>query len=132
MPHITGPVGHRAHLEVLAGGLWETKESRVLRYNSLVPADSQGQRHVYAGMIVAEDSDASYYVPYNASAAYGTGSDTAVGVLREYWNATLGDPIIEPIVFGRLIEKHCYVLGGTLGTISSGIKSDLGHVIEWV
>jgi len=132
MPHITGPVGHRAVLEVLGDpSHWMTGESRVLQVVSSVPLDDDAQRFMYPGMIIAENSDGTYYVPFNASAAYGTGSDTAVGVLREFWNCTLGDPIIEPIIHGKVIEAHCFALGGAVGTVSAGVKTNL-TLVEWV
>ena len=132
MPHITGPVYHRAHLEILADEHYLKGPSRVLQVYSTVPLSTiDNQRFMYPGMIVAQNSAGTYYVPYNASAAYGAGSDTAVGVLREFWNCTLGDPIIEPIKHGKLIEAHCFVLGGTVGTVPAGVKTDLPD-ITWV
>jgi hypothetical protein len=131
MPHITGPVNHRAHLEIIADEHNMRYESRVLQVYSTVPLDDNCQRFMYPGMIIAENSAGTYYVPYNASAAYGTGSDTAVGVLREFWNCTLGDPIVDVIVHGKLLEKHCFVLGGAVGTVPAGVKTDLPD-IKWV
>lgn len=131
MPHITGPVYHRAILEVLADEHFSLGPSKVLQVYSTVPLDSNCQRYMYPGMIVAQNSAGTYYVPYNAGAAYGAGSDTAVGVLREFWNCTLGDPIIEPIHHGKLIEAHCFVLGGAVGTVPAGVKTSLAD-IQWV
>ncbi len=136
MPHVTGPRYHRANLEVLGSeGPWLHGESRVLLVGSNatypIALDSDNRRLIYAGMLVAEDSTATYWVPYSAGASYGTGTDTAVGIVREFHDATLGDPIIEPIIWGKILEKHCFVINGTVGTVPAGAKTNLSGKIFW-
>jgi len=95
--------------------------------------DSRGRVHVQPGLVVAVDSTTSKYVPYNATALYGIGSDTAVGITDDFIDLTLtGKEVgLDPIFHGKLIEAHCYVWGGALGTIAAGIKTDL-QMVEWV
>jgi hypothetical protein len=110
------------------------KGSRVLRIGAYVPVDDNNQRLVYPGLVVAYETSAqSYYVPYSAGASYGATSNVAVGVLGDegVHNATLGDPIIDPIFHGKLIEAHCYEQGGTVGTLTASAKTDL-TLVEWV
>ena len=93
--------------------------------------DASLQRHIRPGLIVAKETNTNKYVPYNASALYGVGSDTAVGVQEAFEDATQEDPVIAPIVHGKLIEAHCYVWGGALGTVPAAVKTSLDD-IEWV
>jgi hypothetical protein len=71
-----------------------------------------------------------YYVPYSSAATYGTGSDTAVGILAEPHDATLTDWPVAPVNFAQAYEKRCYVPGGKIGDIATAIKTDLSK-IEW-
>ncbi len=93
--------------------------------------DAALQRHVRPGLVVAQETTTKKYVPYNVSALYGAGSDTAVGVLDVFQDATTEDPGVAPVFHGKLIEAHCYIWGGAKGTISSAVKTSLG-MIEWV
>lgn len=99
--------------------------------SSYIAQDSTGQKYVYPGVVVAVDSSTNKYVPYNVSASYGTGSDTAVGVMDEFIDVTLGDVSVTPIYQGKLIEAHCYAYGGAVGTVSNAIKTALAQ-IKWV
>lgn len=107
-------------------------KSNWFKYDT-IGLDSMGQRYARPGMIVAQLGAAgSYkYVPYSEAASYGTGSDTAVGVLDTFEILTLGDEAIDPISHGTLIEAHCYVYGEDLGNIPAGVKSALAN-IQWV
>jgi len=70
-----------------------------------------------------------YYVPFNASALYGTGSDTAAGIVRE--SIDLTDPFnrtIKPVHTAEAYTSGCYVAGGTMGDISAAIKTDLSNI----
>lgn len=94
--------------------------------------DSAQQRYVRPGLIVARETNSLKYVPYNASALYGVGSDTAVGILGEFRDATQEDPVIDPAYHAKVIEAHCYVWGSVLGTaIPSAVKTSL-NMVEWV
>jgi hypothetical protein len=96
-----------------------------------IPDDDNGERYVRPGMIVARNTDTNKYVPYSSGGSYGTGSDTAVGVLDTFEIVTLGDTSVAPVYTGEIIEQNAYVFGGTLGSISAGIKSALTQ-IAWV
>ncbi len=93
--------------------------------------DAALQRIVRPGMIVAKETNTKKYVPYHVSALYGVGSDTAVGILDVWQDATQEDPAVAPVFHGKVIEAHAYVFGGTLGTVAAAIKTDL-NMIEWV
>jgi hypothetical protein len=100
--------------------------------SSYIAADgTTALKYVYPGLVVAVDSTTGKYVPYSSGASYGTGSDTAVGVMDEFLDVTQGDEAITPIWHGKLIEVYCYVYGMAAGTISAGIKTSLDD-IEWV
>lgn len=103
------------------------------------PADADtGDRIVYQGLIVAqvngglEESEMTgsqpYYVPWSASAAYGTGSDTAVGIMDVWHDATVTDWQIAPVYHGQAYEKRCYCGGGPLGSIPASVKTDLSDI----
>lgn len=100
--------------------------------SSYIAADgTTGQKYVYPGLVVAVDSSTNKYVPYSAGASYGTGSNTAVGVMDEFLDVTFGDEAITPIWHGGLIEAYCYVYGSAAGTIAAGIKTSLDDIV-WV
>lgn len=94
--------------------------------------DAASQRYVRPGLILAKETNAGTYVPYNASALYGVGSDTAVGVLDVFQDATTESPAIAPVFHGKIIESLCYLWGdATLGTVPAAVKTAL-TMIEWV
>jgi hypothetical protein len=104
------------------------------------PVDDNGDIIVYQGLIVAEVNggvEASemtgsqpYYVPWSATAAYGTGSDTAVGILAEWHDLTVTDWQVAPVCDAWAYEKRCYCGGGPLGSIPASVKTDLSD-IKW-
>lgn len=130
MPYISGPKTHKAVLEIMADGHFMRRGSRIMQ-TSGIDYDSDGHKFLYPGMILAQDSTSSYYLPYTQGATYGTGTDTAVGILREFHDATFGDPIVDPIVHGKVIEQHIYEIGAALGTVPSGVKTSL-TLIQWI
>lgn len=95
--------------------------------------DDSNQRHVRPGLILAQETNTNKYVPYNASALYGVGSDTAVGVLESFEDATQEDPVVAPVVHGKVIEAHCYLWGEApgQGTVPAAVKTSLDD-IHWV
>ena len=124
-----------AREEILAVKVTFVGEMRALANafdsSHILESGLDGQKYVYPGMIVAQDTTTYKYVPYNSSAAYGTGSDTAVGILDEMLELTNGDQACTPVVHGQFIEAHCRVYGLTRGVISSTIKTHLKD-IQWV
>jgi hypothetical protein len=116
---------------VLRDQHFSKRESRYFDGATYIATDTYQNRFVYPGMIVALDSDSGKYVPYNASASYGTGSDTAIGVLHEFYDMTYDDRIVEPVWHGILIEDHCYIYVGAVGTVTSAVKTALDDII-WV
>ena len=102
------------------------------------PADDNGDRIVYQGLILAEveggvaassmTASQPYYVPYSPTAAYGTGSDTAVGILAEMHDLTVTDWQVSPVDRGIAYEQRCYVGGGPLGVVPSAVKTDLSGI----
>lgn len=115
-------VADRSHMQTLTGNFLDAA------YFTL---DSSQHKYIRPGLIVAQETNTKKYVPYNASALYGVGSDTAVGVLDVFVDATLEDPTISPVYHGKLIEAHCYAWGGALGTVAAGVKSAL-VMVKWV
>lgn len=104
------------------------------------PETDEGDIRVYQGVILAEvtgglpESDMTtaqpYYVPYSPGGAYGTGSDTAVGILEHDVDATYSDWQITPVDRGTAFEVYCYVPGGAYGDISAAVKTDLSDM-KW-
>ncbi len=92
---------------------------------------ANGQKELYPGLILAKDTVNDKYVPYNVSASYGVGSDTAVGILDTFVDVTWGDQAVAPVFHGKAIERHCYVHALAIGTIAADIKTDLAD-IKWV
>lgn len=94
--------------------------------------NAEGEIIVRAGLILAQETNTKKYTPYSATVSYGPGSDTAVGVLQDPQNATYEEPVVAPIVHGKLIEAHAYVYGATTkGSIPDAVKTDLDD-IHWV
>jgi hypothetical protein len=104
------------------------------------PADANGDRIVYQGLVLAQVTGGlyasgmtpgqTYYVPYAADAGYGTGSDTAVGILAEIHDATVTDWQVAPVDRGTAYEKRCYEGGGPIGVVSALAKAGLSD-IKW-
>jgi len=114
--------GNRSHIQTLL----DNKLDR-----NYFTDDSTNHRYVRPGLILARETNTNKYVPYNVSALYGVGSDTAVGVLGEFQDATVEDPVVAPAYHAKVIEAHAYVWGGDLGTVAAAIKTDL-NMIEWI
>jgi len=129
MPYITSK-SRRSILEVKQGHLFDRLISNFFD-STYAGEDSTGQKYVYPGLVVARDTDTNKFVPYSSGASYGTGSNTAVGVLDEFLDVTMGDEAITPVYLGKLIEAHVYVYGVAVGTVSGAVKTALAR-IEWV
>jgi len=121
---------HRQKYNVLRDLHFSPMSSRFLD-RSYIAADTYQNRYVYPGMIVALDSSTSKYVPYSAGASYGTGSDTAIGVLVNFHDLTAGEKLIAPVWHAIVLEDYCFVYGGALGTVPAAVKTALDD-IEWV
>lgn len=122
---------HRQPLTVLRDNHFSQLTSRDFDAGTYIADDSYSEKWVYAGIIVALDSTSSKYVPYSVGASYGTGSDTAVGVLHETYEMTYDDRLVAPVWHGVCIESRCFIYGGAVGTVSNAVKSALDD-IEWV
>ncbi len=130
MPYLTSR-SRRAIHEIKSGHHFDRLLSGWLDSSYIAADGTTSLKYVYPGMVVAVDSSTNKYVPYSSGASYGTGSDTAVGVLDEYLDVTNGDEAITPIYHGKLIEQYCYVYGSAAGTIAGAIKTALDDV-TWV
>lgn len=88
-----------------------------------------GERLIKPGLIVARlgAADNYKYVPADTSANYGTGSDTAVGIIPELVDGTLGDPQVSPVVMAHVVESRCYTYTASEGP--SNWKSDLTKIL---
>lgn len=97
-------------------------------------AGTNGQKEVYPGLIVAKNTTSYKWVPYNASASYGPGSDgtnSVLGVMDTFEDVSWGDQAIAPIFHGKVIARHCYVFGSDLDSVSAAVKTKLAD-IEWI
>lgn len=129
MPHITS-ITHRNDYNVLRDNHYSTLKSRMFD-SSYIVADQYGIKTIYAGLVVAVDSSSSKYVPYHATpGTYGTGCDTAIGVLKERYDLTFADKAVAPVWHATLVEEWCYQYGGAIGTIAAAVKASLDD-IEW-
>lgn len=93
-----------------------------------------GQKEVFPGLIVARNTTSYKWVPYNSTASYGPGSDgtnSQLGVLDTFEDVTWGDQAIAPVFHGKVIERHCYVFGQALDSVTAGVKTALPD-IEWI
>lgn len=93
-------------------------------------ADTYGNIRVKPGLIMALNSTSNKYVPWNTSAAYGPGSDTAASLLDVFVDLTYGEEPVSGVTQAHAIEAHCYVWGGDMGTVPAAVKTAL-KLIEW-
>lgn len=117
--------------------------------STLFPEDDRGEIYVPMGLIlakvlIADDENATNaddttygptykYVPYNAYAAYGVGSDTAVGILDRLLNLNYeNDDMVSPVIHSQIIEAAAYIYGGAKGDgIPQAVKDQLSGIF-WV
>jgi hypothetical protein len=121
---------HRKVYEVLRDLHFSKHNSRLFD-SSYIAANPYQEKLLYPGMVVAVDSATSKYVPYSVGASYGTGSDTAVGLLVEPHDVTMGDKIVAPVWHAVVKESYCFLYGSALGSVTSGVKTALAN-IQWV
>ena len=120
---------HRQHHEVVRDTHISRLASRLFD-SSYLAANAYQEKYAYAGMVVALDSTTSKYVPYSAAASYGTGSNTAIGLLIEPEDMSYGDKAIAPAWHFIAVQQYCFVYGGPLGTIPAAVKTALDDS-EW-
>lgn len=116
------PVEIRYHTE---GSL--IAESRMFESSYIGIDPARNSKIVWEGMILAINTTTSKYVPYNAAASYGAGSDTAAGVLGQRYDVSLGDVPVAPYYQAFLKEERCYVFGGAMGTVPGAVKTTLAR-----
>lgn len=85
-------------------------------------------KYTYPGLVLALNSVTNKYVPWRSDAAYGAGSDTAVGILNEKLTLTEWDRFCTPIYDAQVIEANIYTDESALGTVAAGIKTDLPQI----
>lgn len=129
MPFRSSRSALRPELNILRDMHYSPLKSRMFDRTYLAD-DSNNERWAYEGLVVAVDSSTSKYVPYSSTASYGTGRDTAIGVLVERYNMTLGDKPVAPTWHAIVVEDYCYVQGAALGSIPAAVKTALDD-IEW-
>lgn len=97
-------------------------------------AGTNGQKEVFPGLVVAKNTSTYKWVPYNVDATYGPGSDgvdSVLGLLDTFEDVSWGDQAIAPIFHGKVIERHCYVFGNDLDSVTAAVKTKLAD-IEWI
>ena len=125
----------------LGGDPIHSELSRLRSYfmpSSYHPRDANGDRLIYQGLVVAEVSGGipeswmtasqPYYVPWSAAGSYGTGSDTAVGIVREFHDGTLSDWQVTPVDRGIAYEARVYCGGGPIGSVPAVVKTNLSGI----
>ncbi len=118
------------HLEVLASPHFDTYESRFFD-RTYVPEDTNGERWLYAGMVMGLNHATGKFAPYSSGASYGAGTDTPVCVNTEPYDMTFGEKIATGVFHAQLVEANCYLYGGARGTIPAAVKTALQQ-IQWV
>ena len=88
-------------------------------------------KYTMPGLVIALNSVTNKYVPWRADAAYGAGSDTAVGILVEKLVLTEWDRMCSPIDFGQVIEANIYTDAGDLGVVPAAVKTSLSSRMAW-
>lgn len=133
MPYILSRHREEYNEIKVPGTFYDRKISNWLASTYFAEDGVTGQKYIREGMIVAKHPDwlDGKYVPYSEAASYGDSSDVAVGVLDERMILTFGDEATAPLYHGQLIEKHCYVYGGTVGVIPTAAKATIPD-IDWV
>ena len=121
----------RQHYDILGIGPHTRDPNNRLFDSTYLVADANNEKWLYAGTVLAVDSSTTQYVPYSATAAYGTGSDTAVGLAETPYDMTLGDVAVAALIQGAVKEDYCLIFGGALGTITNTVKGHLTHIM-WV
>ena len=130
---VTGGMRRSFKAIQVPGGLFDFRLSNWLDSTYFVEG-ANGQKEIYPGLIVAQNTSSYKWVPYSSTASYGPGSDgtnSVVGILTTFEDLTLGDQAIAPLYHGKVIERHCYVHGLAIGSIAGAIKTKLAD-IEWV
>lgn len=123
---------NRAVLEVLSH-LWDVGASLPFD-RSYIAADTYGNRFQYPGMLVAFNSDKTKYVPWNASASYGTYSSYLEGIIYALYDHTFQEQVVAPATRAAAIVANCYVFGGTIGEVPMTARtasSISGVQLQW-
>ena len=117
--------------EILTNGHFLTYDSRMFDATANIGLNVNNERLIYPGMIVAISTVTNNYVPYNAAAAYGAGSDAPLAILRDFHNCTLGDKAIEPIVHGRVPAQRCFIYGQAAGAynVPLAVRAILNQIV---
>lgn len=89
-------------------------------------------KYVLPGLVLALNSVTNKYVPWRSDAAYGAGSDTAVGIFATQATMVLTEwnRICSPVDVGQVIEANIYTDEDDLGVVAAAIKTDLPG-IKW-
>lgn len=123
---------NRAVLDVLSR-LWDVGWS--LPFDSTyLSADSYGNNFLYPGLLVAFNSEKTKYVPWNASASYGTYSAYLEGILYTLYDFSFQEQVVAPATRCAAIVDNCWIYGGTMGDIPLAARqaaSIQGVHIQW-
>lgn len=135
MANILNQGFRRSFLAILAvGDNFISRRTSNFLDSSYFVAGSNGQKEVYPGLVVAQNTSSKKWVPYSVTASYGPGSDgtdSVLGVMDTFEDVTMGDQTIAPIFHGKVIKRHCYVFGQNLDSVTAAVKSALPDV-EWI
>lgn len=85
-------------------------------------------KYTQPGLILAQNTVTNKYVPWRSDAAYGAGSDTAVGILTMQLTLTEFDRWCSPMDFGQVNESNIYTDEGLLGVVPAAVKTTLSRI----
>lgn len=99
----------------------------------LIPYDDNGERLIDPGMVVSTDTGSlttgSYYVPCTTAETYGTDTNTAVGILDAWYNATENSqPVVKVLTHGAVLARYCYVIGEGYNTVTDTMWGHLSQI----
>lgn len=136
MPYITDEQDgliHHNWPSVLADSSWDS-----LSYNfdaSTLTADQYGLRKIYPGMLLALNPTTRMLNP--ATAAHVDAGTYQIWPTPFYYNASRGNPIVDVMIRGVLVERYCFGLAtagqtytyANFGSVPAAVKDELPAVL---
>ena len=95
-----------------------------------IPYDSNGERLIDPGMVVSTDTGnlhtGTYYVPCTTAETYGTDTNTALGILASWHNATEdSQPLVQVVTHGAALARYCYVVGSAYNSVTNAMWTSM-------
>lgn len=134
MPYIkggyTGPIYHWNGVSIFAESDW-TPVSYTFDADSIA-ADTYGVKHIYPGTLAVYN--AATYMAERATADHVAAGTYDIFPISAFHNATHGNPTVDCVLRGVLVERYCAGLVGTdglptYGGIPAAVKTRLPAVL---